>query len=426
MVVLAPLLCKRIFMPCRHKKCLTILTIMSIIVSNTKIYNSNTEVHMWKKGAIISCLSFIVILFAVASVWAGGQDEGEVRIEETITITDGMGREITVPFNPNHVICSGAGCLRYLTYLRSQDRIVAVDDIEKRNTKYNARPYSIANPQFKDYPLFGEFRGHDNPELIVGLDPMPQIIFKTYGTSGHNPEELQRKTGIPVVVLNYGDLVNYREDMDRSLRLMGNILSKDERAEEVIAFFDDLIKDLETRTADIPETERKICYVGGIGFRGTHGFRSTQPIYPPFLFTNSRNVAYDPSKAVGELEHAVVAKEKIVEWNPQIIFVDLATITADPASGALYELKNDPVYQRLDAVQSGEVYALLPYNNYTQNFGSTLANAYYIGTVLYPERFRDIDTAAKADEIYTFLVGKPVYGEINRMFDGLAFKKISL
>ncbi|MEA1939888.1 MAG: iron ABC transporter substrate-binding protein, partial [Candidatus Caldatribacteriota bacterium] len=39
-----------------------------------------------------------------------------------------------------------------------------------------------------------------------------------------------------------------------------------------------------------------------------------------------------------------------------------------------------------------------------------------------PDRFKDIDPEKKADEIYTFLVGKPVYKEMQRDFGG--FKKI--
>ena len=78
----------------------------------------------------------------------------------------------------------------------------------------------------------------------------------------------------------------------------------------------------------------------------------------------------------------------------------------------------------LSAVRQGRVYGLLPYNWYTKNYGSILANAYFIGTVLYPERFADVDPAAKADDIYTFLVGKPVFGQMNQSFAGLAYTRV--
>ena len=65
-------------------------------------------------------------------------------------ITDMAGRIVTIPQKVDRVICSGAGCLRLLTYLKTQDRIVAVDSIEINGSPIDARPYAIANPQFKN------------------------------------------------------------------------------------------------------------------------------------------------------------------------------------------------------------------------------------------------------------------------------------
>jgi iron complex transport system substrate-binding protein len=335
-------------------------------------------------------------------------------------VTDAARREVKLPDRIERVICSGAGCLRLLTYLQAQNLIVAVDDIEKRRPPFDARPYALANPQFKEYPLFGEFRGYDNPELIMALNPHPQVIFKTFSTMGHDPEKLQKKTSLPVVVLEYGDLSSHRSSFYQTLRLMGKIVDKEKRAEEIISFFESNIKGLSDRTKNIPE--RKTCYVGGIAFKGPHGFQSTEPDYPPFLFIHVRNMAYDPLlKGKGQSD---IAKEKIIEWDPEILFLDLSTLQMGDKAGGLFELRTDPAYQALTAVKQGRVYGVLPYNWYAQNFGSILANAYSIGKLLYPHRFQDIDPAAKADEIYTFLVGKPVFREMDRMFQGLAFKKM--
>src|SRR5690554_3190812 len=89
------------------------------------------------------------------------------------TITDAMQRQVSIPVEVRHVICSGPGCLRLLTYLQAQHMIVGVDSIEVRGVDADARPYAMANPQFATYPVFGEFRGHDHPERIVTLEPLP-------------------------------------------------------------------------------------------------------------------------------------------------------------------------------------------------------------------------------------------------------------
>ena len=43
-------------------------------------------------------------------------------------------------------------------------------EVARRN-ELDARPYALANPQFKTMPVFGQFRGQDNPEQILSLSP---------------------------------------------------------------------------------------------------------------------------------------------------------------------------------------------------------------------------------------------------------------
>ncbi|WP_319470323.1 iron ABC transporter substrate-binding protein [uncultured Pseudodesulfovibrio sp.] len=340
------------------------------------------------------------------------------------SVTDSMDRTVDIPEKVSRVICSGPGALRLLTYLEAESMAVAVDDIEAKRRAYEARPYALANPQFKEMPIFGSFRGHDNPELILSLEPQPQVVLKTYPTMGHDPIELQQKTGIPVITLEYGNLGKKRQQLYRSLRIMGEVIGKQQRAEEVIAFIDAKIADLEKRTADIPEKDRPTVFVGGVAFKGPHGYQSTEPGYPPFTFVHANNLAYDSGLTGKDLQHSDIAKEKIVEWNPDFLFLDLSTLRMGDDASGLYELQTDLAYRTLDAVKAGKVYGLLPYNWYTQNYGSVLANAYYIGKLLYPDHFTDVDTAAMADEIYTFLVGKPVFGKMNSIFQNLAYKPV--
>jgi iron complex transport system substrate-binding protein len=340
------------------------------------------------------------------------------------TVTDAMGRSVDIPDDIRRVICSGSGCLRLLTYLQAQDLAVAVDDIESRRNRFDARPYALANPQFKEMPIFGQFRGQDNPELILTLDPQPQVIFKTFRSMGHDPLELQDKTGIPVVVLDAGDLGARRDAFYASLRLMGEALGRGDRAEALVAFFDAAITDLAARTADIPQADRPSAYLGGVAYRGPHGFQSTEPGYPPFAFVGARNLAHEDGGAGKDLANSDVAKEQIVAWDPDYLFLDLSTLQMGEEAGGLYELRTDPAYATLTAVREGRVYGVLPYNWYSQNFASILANAYFVGKTLYPQRFADIDPAARADEIYAFVVGKPVFDIMNANFSGLAFAPV--
>jgi len=347
--------------------------------------------------------------------------------DSTVQITDGFGRNVDVPKDVKSVVCSGAGSLRYLVYLQAQDLVVGVDGLEKNKSQIEGRPYVLANPQLRDYPLIGEARGKDDPEKLIEVSP--QVILKAGSLAGQSvsmdtvdADNLQEKTGIPVVSFPYGSLTTetQKAQMYSSLRLMGDVVDKRERAEEVIAYIDSTMNDLQTRTANLSESEKKSVYVGGVSFAGAHGIVSTEPAYPPFIWVNAKNVA----SGIGG-GHADIAKEALVEWDPEYIFVDVGTLQLGN-DGALAELKNDPALKELSAVKNGKVYGTIPYNFYTTNYESVLVNAYFAGKVLYPDRFEDVDPEAKADEIYTFFVGKPVFSDLNGQYRNLGFQQIPL
>ncbi|XRP96840.1 iron ABC transporter substrate-binding protein [Methanocaldococcus sp. 16A] len=362
-----------------------------------------------------------ILIVAVGFCGCMEQNTGEKQTpavnEDTgkIKIVDAIGREVKIPKEVNRIICSGPGCLRLIVYLNATDKVVGIEGFEKK--KSTGRPYIIAHPELLNLPVIGNGGPGDigkGPNLEQTLKVQPDVIFVTYITK-EKADEIQQKTGIPVVVLSYGKLATFNnEDIFNSLRIAGKILGKEERAEEVIKFIKDCENDLKNRTKDIPDDKKPTVYVGGIGFKGMHGIDSTQCKYPPFEAVNAKNVADELNKE----GHVFVNKEQILKWNPDVIFIDeggLKLVIED------YK-KNPEFYNSLKAFKNGNVYGLLPYNFYTTNIGTALADAYYIGKVLYPEQFMDINPEKKADEIYTFLVGKPVYEEMKKQFGG--FKKL--
>ena len=372
--------------------------------------------------------ALVVLMLAAGCTGTGtGSTVAQGNTSQTVTITDGFERMVAVPSPPQSVVCSGSGGLRYLVYLQSQDLAVGVDDQEKKDQPMEGRPYALAyGAQFKGLPLIGELRGKDDPEKILGIGP--RVIFKTgstgtsYGTSAAEADKLQGKTGIPVVAFPYGSLRNDAEkaEMYAGLRAMGQVLGKEDRAEEVIAYIEATIADLERRTGDIPGAEQKAVYIGGVSSAGAHGIISTEPAYPPFSWVHAKNVAAGLGTA-----HADIAKEALVDWDPEYIFIDTGTIQMD-GDGAIGELKTDPALQGLSATKEGRVYGVLSYNFYNVNYETVLADAYFIGKTLYPDRFADVDPEEKADEIYTFFVGKPVFEEHNGEYRGLGFTAIPL
>ncbi len=349
-------------------------------------------------------LVFTFLFLAVLGV--GLSSMGFAKTKNTVAIKDMAGREVLVPVKVQKVVGIEAGALRILVYLDAVKMVAGVEDTELKDI---TKPYMMAHPELAQLPSIGPIHGGD-AELIVAQKP--EVIFWTYTTKG-SADSLQQKTGIPVVVLNYGDLDNQRNTFYEALRLTAKVLNRQSRAEQLIGYIEASIKNLGDRTQNALKNET--VYIGGINYRGSHGVTSTEPEYAPFRYVNAQNVAAGIS-----LEHILVEKEKLIQWNPAKIFVDTGSYDLamnDLAAGSV-------LAQSLQAVKNGQLYMVLPYNWYTTNFETVLANAFYIGTVLYPEQFKDINPETKADEIYAKFVGKGVYAEMKKMYGG--FRRIEV
>jgi len=395
------------------------------------IHNNKTQKRRDMFYYCLACILFVNIGLSCNYAPSPNQKEDkkaskQVSLDSLVNnvreITDAAGRKVMVCGKAKKVICSGAGCLRLLTYLNAHGNIVAVDGIEVKGSPIDARPYAIANPRFKTYPVFGEFRGYDNPELIAGLDPQPEVIFKMLPGSGISPDMLNNKTGIPVVSLIYGNLTYNRHQLNRSLRIMGDVTGEKQRAEAVIAYIDSIITDLKTRSTK--ETSLT-CYIGGLGQSGPHGIQSTDPAFVPFAFLGLKNVA-SQGEDTEKVSYLNVAKEQIVVWDPAVIFIDISTLRLGADINALAQLRDDPSFKHLKAVKNNRVYGLFPNNSYNQNIEVVLANAYYIGKIFFPEAFSDIDPMEKAEEISVFLNGGPAFAELNKMFGNTGFTQMAL
>ena len=346
-------------------------------------------------------MGWLLISLVLASV---------VVAAETLTVTDMAGRTVTMPAGPDRIIAIGPGTLRLIVYLEAQDKVAGVEDMEKMNPA--GRPYWIAHPELARLPRCGPGGPagiNKKPDLEAVIALVPQVIFTTYMDAAL-ADEVQDTLGIPVVVLSYGAFATFDEAVYDSLRIAGEILGCGKRAEDVVGFVEATRVDLLKRTDGISEDRRRGAYVGGIGYRGAHGIESTEVSYIPLKWAGARNLAEQVTSRIGS--HVFVDKEILLGLNPDVIFIDgsgLALVTKD------FQRKPE-FYAALKAFETRQAYVLLPFNFYTTNIDTALADAYAIGKILYPERFRDINPEAKADEIYSFLVGRPVYREVARDF----------
>ncbi|MDQ7785197.1 MAG: iron ABC transporter substrate-binding protein [Desulfomonilaceae bacterium] len=331
--------------------------------------------------------------------------------KETITITDLAERTVQVPADVTRVVCLAPGSLRLVCYLNKQDLVVGVEEMEKKRPA--GRPYWLANPQLAALPAAGPGDvGSINaePDLEALLKVSPDVVFVTY-MKPELADSVQKKLGIPIVVLSYGPFASFDPVVYKSLRLVGKVLKAEERAEEIVSYVEGCRKDLKERTRGIDPAGKRRVYVGAVGFKGIQGIESTDASYVPLDWVDAKNVA----RQWKEKGHLFINKEQLLSSDPDVIFVD---------GGGLTVLKEDmqrkpDFYKGLKAFKTNQVYRLHPFNWYVVNIGTAVADAYAAGKILYPDRFADIDPAKKADDLYAYLLGKPVYEMMTRDYGDL-------
>lgn len=319
-------------------------------------------------------------------------------------VEDLAGRSVFIPAEIEKIAAVGPGALRLVVYLKAEEMVVGVEEFEKRNPQ---RPYILAKSELLNLEVIGPQFGGDR-ELIAAQNP--DLIIASY-LSRSEIDNLQSKTGIPVVSINDRGAGSMSEkDLKRALNFLAEILNKKAEAEKIISIFESYKDDLKKRSTDSAKMK---LYIGGIGNRGAQGITSTEANYPPFVYLGLDNIIKRADKS-----NFSINKEKLFLEDPALIFID---------QGGLALVKKDlkrKEFKYLKAYQNGDIYQLLPYNQYTTNFATMFADAYYIGKIIYPEQFSDIEPEKKAGEIYTKFFQKNVYPQMKNIYGG--FKKMEL
>ena len=99
----------------------------------------------------------------------------------------------------------------------------------------------------------------------------------------------------------------------------------------------------------------------------------------------------------------VVSLEQIAAWNPDIIFV--ITFRGDP-DALVEELKTDPKWQALQAVQDEKLYAF-PLDHYGWDLPDPrwILGLSWVATKIHPERFADVDMMHEMYDFFSQMYG---------------------
>ena len=325
-------------------------------------------------------------------------------------ITDSTGREVEIPNTVESIVCVGVGALRYTCYLEASDLVIGVEDYEVKPGM--SRLYNYVNfDKFKDLPVIGT-NGEPQVEEIIAVNPQV-IVMSSYASV--DAEDLQTKSGIPVVVVPGSDTTLDDKAYD-TIRIMGELYGKEKRAADLTVYLKDVQKDLNNRTENIAEADKPSVYVGGVSFKGAHGFEGTEAHYGPFELIHANNLA-NTTDQTGAFD---IDLEQVLSWDPEIIFLDFNGMSLINENYAT----NPEYYNNLTAVKDSKVYSQISFRSSASNLETALADAYYAACIIYPNQFKDIDPIEKAGEIFTQLLGSNPYEDLKEA--GYEFRQITI
>lgn len=332
-----------------------------------------------------------------------------------VTLKDMIGRELTLkPGSYKKVVCIGAGALRMYSYIADPALLCGVEDIDNLSLKERpkmfdsvARPYVLAfGEQFKTLPscgVGGPMAQTAEAEKILSCGP--DIVFSEY-EDADKENALQDQLGVPVVTLKTGPGGVFDESFAGSMRLLGKIFGKDERAEEIVGFVEKEKKEIQERTGKVKDEEKPAVYICGLGNWGTTNHLMTAQNYIGFKVANVKNVVEGLEKnGIQPIE-----KEKFVDLGKDM---DIMIIDAAAVKNIKPLMKEDPkLLDSSKAWKEGEAYLQMAFNAYYTNYETALMNTWFIAKTVYPELFKDIDMTAKTDEICKVFLGKELSKEI--------------
>lgn len=325
---------------------------------------------------------------------------------EDITVTDTLGREVTVPHGAERVLLGfyfedfyaivGDG---------AYDRVVAIsrDTWEGwRNTQWQA--YLEVNPNIENLIDIGEVdSGTFNIEAAIASNPDVAILAAwQYRGLGETVDKLEA-AGIPVVVADYN--AQTVEKHVASTLLIGQVMATEDRAQQLASEYEAAVADVIARVATT--TERPKVYVE----LGSKGPAEVGNSYAGTMWAGVIEMAGGVNIAEGQIERwGPLNPEYVLASAPEVILIPGSGwagrenavllgfgIGEDLTQSRLQPYAGRPGWNALPAIQNGNLFTV--YHGGARTLYD-YAFLQYVAKALHPEAFADVDPIETHRDFY--------------------------
>lgn len=278
-----------------------------------------------------------------------------IQVEETtypFTYTDGEGREITIEKQPAKIAIS---------YLPHWETLILLDVMPIGTT--TAAHYAETWDPFQAYDLSSvtDLGNSDiNLELLAELEP--DIILQ----QSYNKETIENLEKIAPVVV-FGPQV--KMDWRYSLREIGKVIGKAQKAEEVIAEVDQKLADARVKLQEKYDGKT-------VMLMSLMGEDKYYIAYRPDLYDSETGLGLNvPEGFTTDTQYVQISMEALAEMNPDYLFINVF----DGDEAYLEELNNNnSVWKSLTANKEGHVYRL----DGSGHAASAISTVYTVDTII--------------------------------------------
>jgi iron complex transport system substrate-binding protein len=329
---------------------------------------------------IFSKVGLLLFLCLLGVNGCGNHEDGNKKIAPR-TITDMMGRTVSIPLEVRRVASNGGAIDEWFLLLGARKKMVSTS------------PAIKANPWFvKIYPgvvnLPAAFHNSDvNIEELVKAKPDVVLVL-----AGIAAQEKLTRAGIPLVILERRN----HEELKQGITLAGKILGpREERvAADFCAYYDANIRRVTVRTSVIPRLKRLKVYMGGgVDGLSTEGKRS---LVTSWIETaGGINVAAESGiDGIGKR----VSLEELIQWNPDVIIVSDINAKAN--------ILKSGQWKDINAVRHNRVY-VNPRGAYLWSVRSAeeALQVLWAAKTLYPDLFADMNMSEEVKKFHKTFYG---------------------
>lgn len=333
-------------------------------------------------------LIFVLFLTTLALIAASCSSlPGDVSPEKELEITDSTGHTVLLDSQPQRIAIAGKATVMVqdavFLFQEASQRVIALEN--RKQSVYVFLP--VVDPNIPDKTLFEVNVG---PEQIAAVQP-DLVLLKSFMAEklGDPLEQL----GIPVVYLNLETPQVFYED----IKALGQVFGDPARAEEINDFYKERVARVQELIGEAPEKP------GVLVLRYNQDGGEVAFSVPPASWLQTTLVEMAGGTPVWkELSTGggwtVVNLEQVAAWDPEMIFlVDYS----GGASAVVDELKLDPVWSNLQAVQNDSLYAFaFDFYSWDQPDTRWILGLQWLATKIHPELSDEIDILEEVNAFY--------------------------